>query len=194
MATATTFDLSLAIQRWREKLLQSPHFKTENLAELESHICDSVVTLQSKGLSSSESFLVATHRVGSPEKLEPEFAKVNRNPLNVIIHGLILVFFSLGCFFLWAILRLPLQMGSALPGGLPRFTQLVMDWGTYLAVPPVLAAVYCMYVWARKSSGRSSWMGFFASAMAILFVMTLPILFAIVLPVIFFMQNQFIAK
>jgi drug/metabolite transporter superfamily protein YnfA len=145
-------------------------------------------------LSSEESFLVATHRVGSLEKLEPEFAKVNRNPLNLIIHGLILVFFSLGCFLLWAILRLPLQMGRALPGSLPGFTQLVMDWEMYLAVLPVLAGGYCIYVWMRRSGGRSSWMGFFASTMAVLFVMTLPILFAIVLPVIFFMQNQFITK
>ena len=161
---------------------------------MESHVRDSVIQLQSKGLSSEESFLVATHRVGSPEKLEPEFAKVNRNPWNIIIHGLILAFFSLGCFFLWAILRLPLQMSSSLPGRLPGFTQLVMDWGTYLAMPPVLAGGYCMYVWTRKSGGRSSWMGFFASAMAILFVMTLPILFAIVLSVISVMQYQFIAK
>jgi hypothetical protein len=191
METTTSFDLNIALQHWLERLGQSPQVKAENLKELESHVRDSVVQLQSKGLSSEESFFVATHRAGSPTKLESEFGKVNRNPLDLVIHGLILVFFSVGCFFLWALLRLPPQMqGGTLQGRLPGFTQMVMDWGSYLIVPPIIAACYCIYVWVRKSGRGSSWMGFFASIMAVLFFMTLPILFAIVLPVIFFMQTQ----
>lgn len=66
MATVSQFDLNLALQLWLARLGQSPQIKAENLTELESHVRDSVIQLQSKGLSSEESFLVATHRVGSP--------------------------------------------------------------------------------------------------------------------------------
>ena len=195
MENISEFDLNIALRHWLERLGQSPQVKAENLKELESHVRDSVVQLQTKGLSSEESFLVATHRVGSAEKLEPEFAKVNRNPLNLVIHGLILIFFSIGCFFLWGLLTLPELTARAAPGmRLPAFTQLVVSWGSYLAVPPLLAAVYSVYVWIRKFKSKSSWMGFFATTMAVLVLLTLPILFAVLLFLIAYMQNQFVTK
>jgi hypothetical protein len=195
MATAAQFDLNRALQHWLARLGQSPQVKAENLTELESHVRDSVTQLQSKGLSSEESFLVATLRVGSPEKLEPEFAKVNQNPLNLIIHGLILAFFSIGCWFLWGLLHFPQMVTSATRGmALPAFTRLAVDCGSYLAVPPLLAAAYCGYVWLLKTKGQSFWMGFFATTMATLVLLTLPTLIAVLLPVIAFMQNQPIVK
>ena len=77
---------------------------------------------------------------------------------------------------------------------LPSFTRFVVSWGSYLAVPPLLAAVYCVYVWITKSKGKNSWTGFFATTMALLVLLTLPILFAVLLPVIAFMNNHFVAK
>jgi hypothetical protein len=195
MENISEFDLNIALRRWLERLGQSPQVKAENLKELESHVRDSVVQLQTKGLSSEESFLVATHRVGSAEKLEPEFAKINRSPLNMIIHGLVLVFFSVSCFFLWGLLHLPQAMAVATRGrALPGFTQFVASWESYLAVPPLLALIYCSFVWIRKSNGKSSWMGFFATTMAVLVLLTLPTLIGILLPVISFMNTQFVAK
>lgn len=73
-----SFDLNLAIQRWRENLAQSPAFHSENLNELESHLRDSVATLRSHGLSDEEAFLIASHRLGNGQQLESEFGKVNR--------------------------------------------------------------------------------------------------------------------
>lgn len=195
MEKISQFDLNTALRQWLDRLGQSPQIKAENLTELESHVRDSVVQLQTKGLSSEESFLVATYRVGSPEKLEPEFAKVNRNPWNMIVHGFVLVFFSIGCWLLWGLLHLPQMMSVSMHGGgLPAFTRFAVDCGSYLAVPPLLAAVYCGYVWILKSKGTSSWMGFFATTMAGLVLLTLPTLIAVLLPVIAFMQNQFVAK
>jgi hypothetical protein len=194
MENVSQFDLNSALQLWLEGLGQSPQVKAENLKELESHVRDSVVQLQTKGLSSEESFLIATHRVGSPAKLEPEFAKVNRNPLNKILHGLILIFFSVGCWFLWGILHFPQMMGHALQGRpLPAFTQFVVSCGSYFAVPPLLAAVYCAYVWMRKSLRGSSWIGFFAVTMATLILLALPTFIAVFLPMIDFM-NQLVSK
>jgi hypothetical protein len=194
MENISEFNLNSALQLWLERLGQSPQVKAENLKELESHVRDSVVQLQGKGLSSEESFLVATHRVGSPAKLEPEFAKVNRSPLNKIMHGLILVFFSVGCWFLWAMLQFPHRMVWANGMNMPAFTRLVMSFGSsFLAVPPLLAAVYCVFVWVRRPNGRSSWVGFLATSMAVLILITLPTLIALLLPMIAFM-NQHLAK
>ena len=77
METTTAFDLNLAIRRWRENLEQSPALNCGNLNEMESHLRDSVATLQTRELSAEESFLVATHRLGKSGLLEQEFAKVN---------------------------------------------------------------------------------------------------------------------
>lgn len=185
METTTPFDLSLAIHRWRQNLAQSPHFKVEDVAELESHIRDSVVTLQGNGLSSEESFLIATRRAGSAESLEPEFAKLNPSPFYKIVHALILIFFSIGCWFLWAMLSLPRMLaGSWVTRPLPAFTHLLMDWKWLLVVPPMAALGYCLWVWMGKASLRSGWMGFFALTVGILMLLAFPITVAVLLPLI----------
>ena len=194
MENISQFDLNTALRLWLERLGQSPQIKVENLKELESHVRDSVVRLQTKGLSSEESFLIATHRVGSAAKLEPEFAKVNHSPWNMVIHGLILIFFSICCWFLWGILHFPQMMAYTREGrALPAFTQFVVGCGSYFALPPLLAAVYCAYVWMRRSLRGNSWTGFFATTMAILIFLTLLTMLAVFLPVIAFM-NQLVAK
>ena len=73
----TPFDLNRTIQHWRENLAQSPAFRSENVAELESHLRDSVAGLQTHGLSAEEAFMVAAKRIGKGTTLETEFAKVN---------------------------------------------------------------------------------------------------------------------
>ena len=189
MENISQFDLNTALRLWLEQLGQSSQVKAENLKELESHVSDSVMELQSKGLSPEESFLIATRRAGSPARLGPEFAKVNRNPLHKILHGLILVFFSFGCWFVWGMLHFPRTMEHALHGKpLPWFTLFVMRWEPFLIVPPLLAAGYCLFVWTRKYGGRNSWMGFFATTMAVLFILTLLALVAVLLPIMTFMS------
>jgi hypothetical protein len=77
MATTTTFDLNQAIRQWRNDLAQSPAFQRENLAELESHLRDSIAMLQARELSAEESFLVAAKRMGGGPRLEAEFGRIN---------------------------------------------------------------------------------------------------------------------
>lgn len=81
METTTRFDLNRAIQQWRENLGQSPAFRSENLHELETHLRDSIATLQRQGLSAEEAFFVAANRIGERRSLETEFGKVNRRAL-----------------------------------------------------------------------------------------------------------------
>ena len=77
MENQTSFDLNLAIQSWRENLAQSSALRGENLNELESHLRDSIATLQTAGLSGEEAFAIAGRRIGAAQQLETEFGKVN---------------------------------------------------------------------------------------------------------------------
>ncbi len=81
MENPTPFDLNEACRRWRAQLGASPAFRAEDLDELESHLRDSVATLESKGLSAEEAFLVAQRRLGTGDALDQEFGKVNREQL-----------------------------------------------------------------------------------------------------------------
>jgi hypothetical protein len=77
MEHQTSFDLNLAIQRWRDDLARSAALRTENMNELESHLRDSIDSLLARELSDEEVFLIATRRIGGTQKLEQEFGKVN---------------------------------------------------------------------------------------------------------------------
>src|SRR6185369_7844956 len=77
METPPSFDLTRAIQQWRENLAQSPAFRSENLDELETHLRDSIGSLQTQGLSAEEALMVAAKRIGKGAVLETEFGKVN---------------------------------------------------------------------------------------------------------------------
>lgn len=77
METTTRFDLNQAIQRWREGFAQSPAFQRDNVDEMETHLRDSIASLQSRGLSEAEAFQIASQRLGGAEQLNAEFAKTN---------------------------------------------------------------------------------------------------------------------
>ena len=77
LAGPAEFDLSDALRRWREPLSVSPAFSPDDLEELESHLRDSIASLQASGLSAREAFWVASSRVGTPGALDTEFSKVN---------------------------------------------------------------------------------------------------------------------
>lgn len=180
MEHTSAFDLNAALHGWRDTLAQSPQFRPTDLVELESHIRDSVDQLQSKGLSPEESFLIATRRVGTVEKLEPEFAKVNRSPRLVLIHLLILAFFGVGCWFLWALLKVATMTQFHLGGRpLPAFTLLLVSTRSWLVVPPLLAAVYCVWTFLRRNPRRASWMGFFATTASLLLLLAFPVIVAV---------------
>lgn len=79
MEDKTRFDLNTAVEQWRETLRRSPEIRAENLAELESHLRDSVAEWQRRGLSEEEAFVLAGHRLGGPTALRQEFAKINQS-------------------------------------------------------------------------------------------------------------------
>lgn len=208
METPIQFDLNIAFHNWREKLAHSPNFRKENLDELESHLRDSVNVLQSKGLSADEAFLIGIRRIGTAEVLEGQFAAENggrgwRHVLRRLVHnygaktlhGLILVWFTIVCWFFWGCLRVSQTMEPALARihekpwptehvPVPAFTQMMWDLMAYWYVLPGLAAIYCGIVWTRKSPAKISWLSFFSVSAAVLLLLLIPVLIAAGLPAI----------
>ncbi len=71
------FDLETAITDWTQSLAARESLSVDNVAELETHLRESVTSLRSNGLTDQEAFLIACRRVGSPITLDNEFAKVS---------------------------------------------------------------------------------------------------------------------
>ncbi len=81
MADDSKPDLNKLIADWRSQLTKLGVLTSDNLAELETSIRDSVETLRASRLSDEEAFLVAARRLGHPSELESEFRKVNQGAL-----------------------------------------------------------------------------------------------------------------
>ncbi len=74
------FDLDARVREWTDALRSRGAFRAEDIVELESHLRDEIDALAKTGLSGEEAFLVAEHRVGRPEALAAEYAKVHGEP------------------------------------------------------------------------------------------------------------------
>jgi hypothetical protein len=155
METQSSFDLNLAIQRWRENLARSAALRAENLNELESHLRDSIETLRKRELSDEEIFFIATRRIGNAQKLEHEFGKVNSAAiwfdrcLWVLLAAQLWAMISSGSGFLLGVIApLCLWLNELLPGfGLEKIS---VDWlqtALALTFSPLFTAVLAALVW-----------------------------------------------
>lgn len=77
MANIVKFDLEEHVRLWRLELQNSESFRAENVSELETHLRDSVATLEGRGLSRAEAFLIARTRLGKAEAIAGDFEAVN---------------------------------------------------------------------------------------------------------------------
>ena len=75
------FDLNEQIENWRNNLAQQNTLEKSDIDELESHLREEIENLTALNLSDEEAFMVATHRLGRPDSLSEEFAKVNESVL-----------------------------------------------------------------------------------------------------------------
>ena len=100
--------------------------------------------------------------------------------MNKFLHSVILAVFGVACGLVWLLMKLPLLLGPRHP--LPAFTELCVNLRPVMVVLPILAAVYCLWIWFRKADRLPSWIGFFAVSMGILVLVTLPALVAAYLP------------
>ena len=106
--------------------------------------------------------------------------------MNKVIHGLIATGFGIACWFLSAWLTMSASFMQRVLSGdqVPAFTTLCLNLRPLLILLPVIAAVYCLYVWFRRGPTRAPWQGFFASTMAVLVFLLLPCMLAVWLPVL----------
>jgi hypothetical protein len=113
------------------------------------------------------------------------------NKLNKLAHGIVLIFFGVACWLVWALLQLPRMVRlRGVETALPGFTKLCMDVGPGLLIGlAALATGYCVWVWLRKSETQRSWVGFLATVTGFLFLVTLPIVVAIYLPLVSALQT-----
>ncbi len=77
METPTRFDLTTAIENWRQELAQQPGLLPDDCRELANHLQDSVEQLQRLGLPAEEAFWLARRRLGQLPAVSSEFAKEN---------------------------------------------------------------------------------------------------------------------
>ncbi|WP_028297876.1 permease prefix domain 1-containing protein [Olivibacter sitiensis] len=73
------FDLQQAISRSIQDLYEQGTITNSDRHELQAHLEDSAEGLITTGLSEEEAFLIAQKRLGRPELLNEEYAKVNHN-------------------------------------------------------------------------------------------------------------------
>jgi hypothetical protein len=111
--------------------------------------------------------------------------------MNKFAHGLVLAVFGIGCWFLWAILTFAERsLGHLFQNAqLPAFTRLCLGLKPVTWVMLLVAVAYCLFVWVRKSDGQKTWMGFFATAMSALMLLSYPVILALVLPLISLLQQ-----
>ena len=88
------FDLNEKISMWRNNLAQSETLAGSDIDELESHLREEIESLTALKLSDEETFLVATHRLGSTDSLSAEYEKINssmkfRRRLSLMIAGVL---------------------------------------------------------------------------------------------------------
>ena len=151
METTTPFDLKLAIQRWRENLGQSPDFRSENLAELESHLRDSTLALKKCGLSDEEAFVIAVKRIGRSNSLAAEFAKIN-GPTIWLERILWMLIGAQVCMIVAAFYSVfrtcAMGFASRMVEWIPGMNEPAY-WTIIIFSPPALVAVTVMAVWRR---------------------------------------------
>ena len=155
MENAASFDLNRRIEQWRENLAASPSFRGENLDELESHLRDSVATLQNRGLSADEALLIATRRIGADGVLAAEFGKVNQSAVWLDRFLWILIAFqvwriisSASVFATVAAAVLAMNINGLLPGlGLRQFSDSFIQVTVALLASPLTTAVGLVIAW-----------------------------------------------
>jgi hypothetical protein len=100
------------------------------------------------------------------------------------IHALVLVVFCIGCLSTWLVLTMGAQIWRG-DKALPGLTILCLNFRPLLIALPVVAAMYCLWVWFRKADRVPSWIGFFAATMGSLALVAFPAMLAAYLPLLF---------
>jgi hypothetical protein len=102
MENQTRFDLTAAVEKWRQELAGQPNLAADERRELETHLRDALADFRQRGLNDEESFWLARRRVGHPQELGEEFIKAN--PAKLYRERVFWLAFGLLIYRLWDVL------------------------------------------------------------------------------------------
>ena len=153
------FDLNREMTVWRNNLNQSETLSQTDVDELESHLREEIESLKSAKLSDEEAFMIAAHRLGSPEKLADEFAKIDqggalRQRLSWMIIGILGYLLAMqfiaftGTAFVW------LAGFKEVRGYSLGFVALACD---VVLLGVVLSLCYFLWCYAQRSNRFRKW-------------------------------------
>ncbi len=91
------FELSAAIDNWRQTIGTKGECSLEDIQELESHLLEQFHELTSAGLSEREAFFVSVSRIGTPEEINNQYAKAD--PTNIWKHRALWMIAGILCWF-----------------------------------------------------------------------------------------------
>lgn len=112
MEPNTNTDLNALVANWRNHAAQEDSIGAQQLAELESHLLDSVDQLRETGLNDEEAFLIASRRLGRLQELAIEYRAADpglqwRKRLTWMLAGVVLHTIIQGCSFWMQVLLEP---------------------------------------------------------------------------------------
>ena len=74
---SSNFDLTAAIEAWRNELAAQPQLTPDDRRELERHLADSIADFRGRGFADEEAFWLARRRIGQPRQLAEEYEKAD---------------------------------------------------------------------------------------------------------------------
>jgi hypothetical protein len=80
---SSNFNLTAAVETWRNELAAQPQLTQDDRRELERHLTDSMADYRGRGLADDEAFWLARRRIGQPQQLADEYEYEKANPVNV---------------------------------------------------------------------------------------------------------------
>jgi hypothetical protein len=154
MEPQTRFNLNAALQNWREELAAQINLTPEARRELETHLTDTVVEMQQRGLNDEEAFWLARRRVGQPKELGEEFTKAAfLYPCRQWVLWITLALYGI---HLWTSAGYLLWMGLFFRMLPPSFSPQIASTLNYLAV-----ALLGIYLARTRSAARfMGWLSF----------------------------------
>jgi hypothetical protein len=143
MENQTRYNLTTAIENWREELAAQPDLTPDARRELETHLRDTVAELQRRGLNGEESFWLARRRIGRPHELAEEFVKTE--PAKII-----------GKYLFWAALAIFLNEFLGSIRCAIRMVSRESDLAAPLSVLMLMLFIALLMVGVMMATGRFS--------------------------------------
>lgn len=145
------FDLNEQIINWRNNLTQPKTLGSSDIDELESHLREEIENLNALNLSDEEAFMVAANRLGQPDSLSEEFAKVNTSMLwrKRFFRAGAIVFAWLMLSYIWQVFSRICQI-LAVFSGFRGYTLNVIDILSQVTFFGIV--VYVLYRISRKKA------------------------------------------